>query len=226
MSIYIQNGLTVATPNGIENWESEREMFDPNVRLFLALFSYNPAVMSPNPETMEEELPFEQGQIIKVYGDKDADGFYSGETAGRFGFVPSNMVSEIPVEDGEFKLRLFQQGFLPEETPSIAPSETTSVPDGVKVHRMLAIFDYDPWESSPNIDIEDELPFRAGDIIYVLGEMDSDGFYYVSTMTLLTIHEYFKGHKLKNNCFILIQGDLHGYRGLVPSNFLQSLPWD
>ncbi len=38
---------------------------------------------------------------------------------GRFGFVPSNMVSEIPVEDGELELRLFQQGFLPEETPSI-----------------------------------------------------------------------------------------------------------
>ncbi|XP_048016893.1 RIMS-binding protein 2-like isoform X1 [Megalobrama amblycephala] len=137
--------------------------------------------------------------IQRVYGDKDADGFYSGETGGRFGFVPSNMVSEIPVEDGELKLRLFQQGYLPEETPSIAPSETSSVPDGAKVHRMVAIFDYDPWESSPNVDIEDELPFRAGDIIYVFGEMDSDGFYY---------------------------GDLHGYRGLVPSNFLQPLPWD
>lgn len=29
------------------------------------------------------------------------------------------MVSEIPVEDGELKCHLFQQGFLPEETPSI-----------------------------------------------------------------------------------------------------------
>ncbi|KTF86925.1 hypothetical protein cypCar_00017522 [Cyprinus carpio] len=132
-------------------------MFDPNVRLFVALFSYNPAVMSPNPETMEEELPFEQGQIIKE------------------------------LSYGYFVLLI------------LAPSETSSVPDGVKVHRMVPIFDYDPWESSPNMDIEDELPFRAGDIIYVLGEMDSDGFYY---------------------------GDLHGYRGLVPSNFLQSLPWD
>ncbi|XP_039526742.1 RIMS-binding protein 2-like isoform X3 [Pimephales promelas] len=141
---------------------------------------------------------FNQGNI-EVHGDKDADGFYSGETGGRFGFVPSNMVSEIPVEDGELKCHLLQQGFLPEETPSIAPSDTSSVADGGKVHRMVAIFDYDPWESSPNLDIEDELPFRAGDIIYVFGEMDSDGFYY---------------------------GDLHGYRGLVPSNFLQPLPWD
>lgn len=67
LDVYLYpDGLRVATPEDIENWESEREMFEPNVRLFVALFSYNPAVMSPNPETMEEELPFEQGQIIKV----------------------------------------------------------------------------------------------------------------------------------------------------------------
>ncbi|XP_057207198.1 RIMS-binding protein 2-like isoform X2 [Triplophysa rosa] len=172
-------------------------MYDQNVRLFVALFSYNPAMMSPNHETMEEELPFEQGQVIKIYGDKDADGFYSGELGGHFGFVPSNMVSEIPVEDEEFKQYLLQQGYLQEETNSIATSE--SFEDSLKVHRMVAIFDYDPWESSPNMDFEAELPFRAGDIIYVFGETDRDGFY----------------------C-----GDLHGYQGLVPSNFLQPLPWD
>ncbi|XP_022526882.1 RIMS-binding protein 2-like [Astyanax mexicanus] len=202
MGVYLHtDGLRVATTEDLDSWEQEREMFDPNVRLFVALFSYNPAVMSPNPETMEEELSFEQGQIIKVFGDKDDDGFYQGELAGHFGFVPSNMVSEIPVEDGELKLHLFKQGFLPEESPenSRAPSELSTVPDDVAVHRMVALFDYDPWESSPNMDIEEELPFRAGDIIYVFGDVDSDGFYY---------------------------GDLHGYRGLVPSNFLQPLPWN
>lgn len=60
------DGLRVATPDDIERWDSDREMYGQNVRLFVALFSYNPAVMSPNPDTMEEELPFEQGQIIKV----------------------------------------------------------------------------------------------------------------------------------------------------------------
>lgn len=30
-----------------------------------------------------------------------------------------------------------------------------------------------------------ELPFRAGDIIFVFGEMDRDGFYDVSTICLL-----------------------------------------
>ncbi|KAK1787877.1 hypothetical protein P4O66_016357, partial [Electrophorus voltai] len=61
--------------------------------------------------------------------------------------------------------------------------------------RMVAIFDYDPSESSPNADIEAELTFSAGDVIYVLGDMDDDGFFY---------------------------GDLNGRKGLVPSNFLQA----
>ncbi|GLD73622.1 peripheral-type benzodiazepine receptor-associated protein 1 isoform X4, partial [Lates japonicus] len=65
--------------------------------------------------------------------------------------------------------------------------------------RMVAIFDYDPRESSPNTDIEAELTFSAGDIIHVFGDMDEDGFFY---------------------------GDLNGHRGLVPSNFLQALPDD
>lgn len=36
------------------------------VRVFVALFPYEPAVMSPNPDAIEDELPFKEGQIIKV----------------------------------------------------------------------------------------------------------------------------------------------------------------
>lgn len=39
---------------------------DGNVRIFVALFPYDPANMSPNPDAAEEELPFTEGQIIKV----------------------------------------------------------------------------------------------------------------------------------------------------------------
>lgn len=39
---------------------------DGDVRIFVALFSYEPATMSPNPDAAEEELPFSEGQIIKV----------------------------------------------------------------------------------------------------------------------------------------------------------------
>lgn len=53
--------------------------------------------MSPNPDACEEELPFREGQLIKVYGEKDADGFYWGEAGNRTGYVPCNMVSEVQV---------------------------------------------------------------------------------------------------------------------------------
>ena len=58
---------------------------------------------------------------------------------------------------------------------------------------MIALYDYDPQKLSPNVDAEVELKFTTGDIIYVYGEMDDDGFYLA---------------------------ELRGQRGLVPSNFL------
>lgn len=35
-------------------------------RYFVALFEYDPATMSPNPESCDEELPFNEGDTIKV----------------------------------------------------------------------------------------------------------------------------------------------------------------
>jgi RIMS-binding protein 2 len=35
-------------------------------RLFMALFDYDPSTMSPNPDGCEEELPFQEGDHIKV----------------------------------------------------------------------------------------------------------------------------------------------------------------
>uniref|UniRef100_A0A8C3UR50 TSPO associated protein 1 n=1 Tax=Catharus ustulatus TaxID=91951 RepID=A0A8C3UR50_CATUS len=85
---------------------------DDGIRIFVALFDYDPVSMSPNPDAAEEELPFKEGQILKVCGDKDADGFYRGECAGREGYIPCNMVSEVPVESSELKQQLLKQGFL------------------------------------------------------------------------------------------------------------------
>lgn len=39
---------------------------DNRVRFFVALFDYDPQTMSPNPDAADEELPFQEGQIIKV----------------------------------------------------------------------------------------------------------------------------------------------------------------
>ncbi|XP_061596107.1 peripheral-type benzodiazepine receptor-associated protein 1-like isoform X2 [Cololabis saira] len=224
--------------------ESAKTKADSDVRIFVALFPYDPATMSPNPDAAEEELPFSEGQIIKVYGDKDTDGFYRGESSGRLGYVPCNMVSEIQVEDEETRQQLLLQGFLstaasiekigtrthaqlprrpvpppkprrskkvesaalqeesvdspgPDPGHPSAPAAAGKPASGAR--KMIAIFDYDPRESSPNTDIEAELTFSAGDIIHVFGDMDEDGFYY---------------------------GDLNGHRGLVPSNFLQAFPDD
>ncbi|XP_041949411.1 peripheral-type benzodiazepine receptor-associated protein 1 [Alosa sapidissima] len=221
--------------------EAGRQIGENTVRVFVALFPYDPVSMSPNPDAVEEELPFREGQIIKVYGDKDVDGFFRGECNGRMGYVPCNMVSEIQVDDMETRDQLLAQGFLTTEAsmdkigttrshaqlprrpvPPPKPRrskkvESAGVWDDSSVvdsssqdrsqsgaatgnpapRRMVAIFDYDPRESSPNTDIEAELTFSAGDIIYVFGDMDADGFFY---------------------------GDLNGHKGLVPSNFLQPFP--
>ncbi len=36
-------------------------------RFYLALFDYDPSTMSPNPDGCEEELPFQEGDTIKVF---------------------------------------------------------------------------------------------------------------------------------------------------------------
>ncbi|XP_039612744.1 RIMS-binding protein 2-like isoform X4 [Polypterus senegalus] len=234
---YKEAQRTASTPDKPISSEVEDYPGESNVRIFVALFDYDPATMSLNPDAVEAELPFKDGQIIKVYGDKDADGFYRGESGGRFGYVPSNMVSEILAEDAETKEQVLRQGYLwpqgtskntgtrshtqlprrpvPPPKPrrskkvdstgalkeSVNPSresfESHSEVPVATPRRMVAIFDYDPRESSPNIDVEAELTFSSGDIIEVFGEMDDDGFFY---------------------------GSLNGLQGLVPSNFLQAIP--
>ncbi|KAM6048963.1 LOW QUALITY PROTEIN: peripheral-type benzodiazepine receptor-associated protein 1 [Theristicus caerulescens] len=227
----------LSSPGPPRSTASETSVKDDGIRIFVALFDYDPVSMSPNPDAAEEELPFKEGQILKVWGDKDADGFYRGECAGREGYIPCNMVSEVQVENNEIKKQLLKQGFLPADTPmesigngtfSPPPRRQTVPPpkprrskkgldkqEKYKSHpgqkhqdfeaelltprSMVAVFDYNPKESSPNADAEAELTFSAGDIITVFGSMDDDGFYY---------------------------GELNQQRGLVPSNFLEAVTSD
>ncbi|XP_078017958.1 RIMS-binding protein 2 isoform X4 [Epinephelus lanceolatus] len=177
--------------------ESEPE---ESFRIFVALFDYDPLSMSPNPDAADEELPFKEGQIIRVYGDKDTDGFYRGEVRGRMGLIPCNMVSEIRAEDEETMDQLIKQGFLPLSTPvDRIEQNRRGLRRDQTSRRMVALYDYDPRESSPNVDVEAELTFCAGDIMAVFGDIDEDGFYY---------------------------GEINGHRGLVPSNFLEEVPDD
>ncbi|XP_056123894.1 RIMS-binding protein 2 isoform X21 [Rhinichthys klamathensis goyatoka] len=177
--------------------ESEPE----DSRIFVAMFDYDPLSMSPNPDAAVEELPFKEGQIIKVFGEKDTDGFYRAEVCGRRGLIPCNMVSEIQTDDDDMMDQLLKQGFLPLNTPieKIERNKRSGRQQAVSTRRMVALYDYDPRESSPNVDVEAELTFCAGDVITVFGEIDEDGFYY---------------------------GELNGHKGLVPSNFLEEVPDD
>ncbi|XP_034451140.1 RIMS-binding protein 2 isoform X5 [Hippoglossus hippoglossus] len=208
--------------------ESEPEEM---TRVFVALFDYDPLSMSPNPDAADEELPFKEGQIIKVFGHKDTDGFYRAAIRERVGLIPCNMVSEIQTEDYDMMDQLLKQGFLPLNTPVEKLVNCDRFKDGRSINRrsrkskrernrrsgrqhpmstrrMVALYDYDPRESSPNVDVEyegnrlneeAELTFCAGDVIMVFGEIDEDGFYY---------------------------GELNGHKGLVPSNFLEEVPDD
>ncbi|XP_069353485.1 RIMS-binding protein 2 isoform X7 [Eulemur rufifrons] len=200
-SIDEYSGRDRLSPDFYEESETDPGAEELQARIFVALFDYDPLTMSPNPDAAEEELPFKEGQIIKVYGDKDADGFYRGETCARLGLIPCNMVSEIQADDEEMMDQLLRQGFLPLNTPveKIERSRRGGRHHAVSTRRMVALYDYDPRESSPNVDVEAELTFCTGDIITVFGEIDEDGFYY---------------------------GELNGQKGLVPSNFLEEVPAD
>lgn len=73
----------------------------------------------------------------QVYGDKDADGFYRGETCARLGLIPCNMVSEIQADDDEMMDQLLRQGFLPLNTPVEKAGKRLRAAPGLSQQRRL-----------------------------------------------------------------------------------------
>ncbi|CAN7986560.1 unnamed protein product, partial [Ixodes hexagonus] len=179
--------------------ESRSGHRQPRVRWFVALFDYDPQTMSPNPDTADEELPFQEGDLIKIYGGKDQDGFYKGEANGRMGFVPCNMVSEVHMDSDVAETGPPARSKPPPHRGADGDAWAAGGVLPPQPKRMVALYDYDPAELSPNPDPFSELAFSTGDVIYVYGDMDEDGFFF---------------------------GELHGLRGLVPSNFLTEAPPD
>lgn len=115
--------LDMDTASKVEDLEPESvsltlEMGDseapptPQLRIFLARYSYNP-LEGPN-EHPESELPLTAGDYIYIFGDMDEDGFYEGELEdGRRGLVPSNLVEQITDND--------ILGCLPPTFPDLGP---------------------------------------------------------------------------------------------------------
>lgn len=187
-----------------------RVVMDPDpMRLFVALFDYDPAVMSPNADACDAELPFREGQVIKIFGDCDSDGFYKGECNGQVGYVPCNMVTEVKVDDPDVVQQLLKESSSTSSGDSSStpakenfPSNSLYMSSGLPVasdqlgpgKHMVALYDYDPQELSPNVDSEAELAFKMGDQVIIYGDMDDDGFFI---------------------------GEVKGKKGLVPSNFIR-----
>jgi DNA mismatch repair ATPase MutL len=113
---------------------SKSNQQEKNYRVFIALFEYDPFKMSPNTDSCQEELPFKEGELIKVYGEQDADGFYYGESAkGRFGYIPCNMVSELQVDDPEVVKQLLNDSNNQQQQPD-------TISDKQKRKSMCSLF--------------------------------------------------------------------------------------
>lgn len=135
-------------------------------RWFVALFDYDPATMSPNPDACDEELPFTEGDSIKVWGDKDADGFYWGECRGKPDdrkIVLRRIICRYYLHNAmiyyEFARNTGRKGFVPhnmvmEVEGSQNRDRWGDIYSNSPVKKMVALYDYDPQELSPNVDAE------------------------------------------------------------------------
>jgi hypothetical protein len=175
-------------------------------RVFVALFDYNPLVMSANPRGAEEELAFQKGQLLRVWGSQDPHGFYHGECNGQVGNIPGHLVVEVGTEQTDGSWCLSEQGHLPSVAHledfecltstqgSILMPQGTSTPWTPKT--MVAALDYDPRDGRLGSRAKGKLVLRAGDVVTVYGPVDAKGFYY---------------------------GESSGHRGLVPAHLLDDL---
>lgn len=78
-----------------------------------------------------------------MYGEKDADGFYWGECRGRRGYVPYNMVEELKEPPGQGQ---------PGRRGPTQSERWGDIYASMPVKKMIALYDYDPHELSPNVD--------------------------------------------------------------------------
>lgn len=97
-----------------------------------------------------------------MIGEKDQDGFYWGELRGRKGFVPHNMVSEIEEPQtgvningtGSVIRNPNISGGLQQSMRNVSRDRWGDIYCNMPVKRMIALYDYDPQELSPNVDAE------------------------------------------------------------------------
>ena len=109
----------------------------------------------------------------------DEDGFLMGELDGKTGYVPSNLVEEVMDNEelNEIRSILRERGTLRRDQQDLNGSGLLrggGGGDGVRI--MVAEYDYNPEEDSPNENSEVELPLIEGQRVTVFGWADEDGF--------------------------------------------------
>ncbi|XP_077996302.1 uncharacterized protein LOC144449607 isoform X2 [Glandiceps talaboti] len=214
--------------------EAPEELYDDStIRFFEALFTYDPATMSPNPESYDEELPFTEGQLIKVFGDKDADGFYRGEANGRIGYVPCNMV-ELPRLSEKEAEAMFQKQYQHFMTSSRTPrtkkdsldssynNSMTSLPSGGhddSYHSTGTANGKPPMPADEPVVESTRRMIALFDYDPKMNSPNVDSDVELTFITGDIIRVY---GSMDEDGFYM--GELHGRQGLVPSNFLEDIP--
>lgn len=88
--------------NGVDDGDYDEEDVElpegppfPVGSIVKALYDYEPAEMSPNDDGLNDELPFREGDFLKIISNRDIDGFYQAEHKATLvrGLVPHNFIA-------------------------------------------------------------------------------------------------------------------------------------
>jgi hypothetical protein len=161
----MSNGpLTVSSTDGSQSLIDITEVSVGG--LYQCVYSYNPAVSSPNQNGASDELSFNEGDIVEAMSELDEDGFFMGKCKGRQGLVPKNMVAAMVTNGDESTDNGSGQYIV----------NGNHIDEGDR-RLVQALYDYDPSKQSPNDSFNEEILFNQGDYITVFGSPDEDGFY-------------------------------------------------
>ncbi|KAL5264795.1 hypothetical protein ACHWQZ_G005757 [Mnemiopsis leidyi] len=156
--------VTISDQSGIEEEEEEDEEDIGEIQVALVLYSYDPTHMSPN-DYPEDELTLTSGDFIYIFGDPDADGFFTAELmSGERGLVPSNFIQSVELNEKKTQ----QMRRMSQQRLSVAPvigapssnSTNTDIPVPVEI-QCEAI-------GTKTLELHWELP-DTGAVIPILG---------------------------------------------------------
>ncbi|XP_042638835.1 RIMS-binding protein 3C [Orycteropus afer afer] len=173
---------------------------DSPAKVFMALFDYDPLMMSANPRTSEEELALQKGQLLRVGGSQDPNCFYRGQCSGRVGNIPGHPAAKAQVDVAWTNERwhLPAQGHLHSVGSFPGAQGDPKNPPVWTPKTMIASVGYDPRDKGAGTRAKGQLALTAGDVVTVYGPVDDQGFYY---------------------------GVSGGHWGLVPAHLLDHMPF-